>query len=268
MKTRSAQPDGDQLELPPPTSLHPAQAPRRTPLNRRGMRRRPRFQANRHWDRVGSLGDHLGGERLARPRPYPPIGSSRCYPTTVDSPPLRSPRRPAETAIKYSTFSESWRQPAGSDGPANVARHAGTRSPTRTESASVLPNWRPRAGAPRDASTSRRVLTAKAHVAGWDTAERHGSGLEASDACIRRGVARPLPAVLDSHQGSRAAPSPCFGFGAHNLRLGQSQRQTETGYLQALLPCRSEAGYLGFGRAGRVSKSPPHCSDFQVFPGM
>ena len=268
MKTRSAQPDGDQLELPPPTSLHPAQAPRRTPPDRRGMRRRPRSHANRHRDRVGSLGKHLGGKHLARPRPYPPIVSSRCYPTTGDSPPLRSSRRPAGAATKYSIFSESWRQLAGSDGPANVARHAGTRSPMRTESASVPPNWRPRAGAPRDTSTSRRVLTAKAHVAGWDTAERHGSRLEASDACLRRGVARPLPAVLDSRQGSRAAPSLCFGFGAHNLRLGQSQRQTETGYLQALLSCRSEAGYLGFGRAGRVSRSPTHCFDFQVFPRM
>ena len=268
MRTSAGHPDVHQPEPTRPISLLPAQAPRRIALDRRGVRPRPRSHANRHRGRVGSLGKHLDVERVARPRPYPSIGSSRCYPTTVDSPPLRSPRRPAGAAIKYSTFSESWRQPAGSDGPANVARHAGTRSPTRTESASVLPNWRPRAGAPRDASTSRRVLTAKAHVAGWDTAERHGSGLEASDACLRRGVARPLPAVLDSHQGSRAAPSPCFGFGAHNLRLGQSQRQTETAYLQALLPCRSEVGYLGFGRAGQVSKSSTHCFDFQAFPEM
>jgi hypothetical protein len=213
MKTRSAQPDGDQPELPPPTSRHPAQAPRRTPLDRRGMRRRPRSQANRRLDRVGSLGKHLDGERVARPRPYPSIGSSRCYPTTVDSPPLRSPRRPAEPAIKYSTFSESWRQPAVSEGPANVARHAGTRSPTRTESARVLPNWRRRAGALRDASTSRRVLTTKAHVAGWDTAERHGRGLEASGGvCLRGGIALRLPAVLDSHPGSLAHLRPALDW--------------------------------------------------------
>jgi len=180
MNTRSAQPDGDQLELPPPTSLHPAQAPRRPPLDRRGVRRRPRSQANRHRHRVGSLGKHLGGERLARPRPYPPIGSSRCYPTTVDSPPLRSPRRPAGTAIKFSTFSASWKPPVESDGPANVVRHAGTRSPTRTAFASVLPSWRPRAGALRDASPSRRVLRSKAHLIGWGRAARHRRGLEAS----------------------------------------------------------------------------------------
>ena len=231
------------------------------------MRPRPRCHANRRLDRVGGLGKYRGRERVGRCRPSPAIVSSRCCQTTVDSPHLGWPRRPAGTATKYSTFSESWKLPAGSDAPANVAGRAGTRSPMRTESASVPPNWRPRAGAPRDASPSRRVLTAKAHVAGWDTAERHGSGLEASDACLRRGVARPLPAVLDSHQGSCAAPSPCFGFGAHNLRLGQSQRQTETGYLQGLLSWRSEAGYLGFGRAGRVSKSSRDCFDFQAFRG-
>ena len=68
--------------------------------------------------------------------------------------------------------------------------------------------------------------------------------------------------------GLACAPSSCFGFGTHNLRLGQPQRHTETGYLQGLLSCGSESGYLGFGRAGRVSKSPTHCFDFQAFPGM
>jgi hypothetical protein len=34
-------------------------------------------------DRVGGLGKHRGGERAARPRRYPPVGSSRCYLATV-----------------------------------------------------------------------------------------------------------------------------------------------------------------------------------------
>ena len=180
MRTRAGHPGGHQREPPPPISLLPAQAPRRIAPDSRGVRPRPKSHANRRLDRVGGLRKHRGRERVGRWRPSPAIVSSRCYQPTVDSPHPRSPRRPAGTATKYSTFSESWRQPVGSDAPANVARHAGTRSPTRTESASVLPNWRPCAGAPRDASPSRRVLTAKAHVAGWDTAERHGSGLEAS----------------------------------------------------------------------------------------
>jgi hypothetical protein len=48
-----------------------------------------------------------------------------------------------------------------------------------------------------------RLLTAKAHVVVWGTAELHGRGLEASGgACLRCGIARWRPGVLDSHPAS------------------------------------------------------------------
>ena len=58
-----------------------------------------------------------------------------------------SEREPRSRAQRCS---ENWRPPAGSAGPANAAGHAGTRSPTRTASASAPPSWTPGESAPRD----------------------------------------------------------------------------------------------------------------------
>ena len=119
------------------------------------MRSRQRSLPTQRVDDAKALARYLARERGERRRPYALSLSSPCCQRTGDLARLRLPRRPAGTSITCWRCSVSWRLAGEFGEPANVARHAGTRSPTRTASGSAPPNSRPRASARSDLPSVR-----------------------------------------------------------------------------------------------------------------
>lgn len=125
--------------VPRAAGLPPARAPPR------GHVTKPRGKSlmNPSLNRASARRRQHGRRPVEHRGPHPPTISNHCCQRTAALQPPNLPSEPAGTATTCSSCSETWKQPAGFAELDSVAARDGTRSQTRTASASASQSSRP-----------------------------------------------------------------------------------------------------------------------------
>ena len=195
------------------------------------MRSRQRSLPTQRVDDARALARHLARERGERHRPYALSLSSPCCQRTGDLARLRLPRKPAGTAITCWRCSVSWRLAGEFGEPAIVARHAGTRSPTRTASGSAPPNSRPRPSGRGGLSQRPHWIP---HFATQAVVVRRSACTSAETPTTAR-HAQPLVARTHGDNGHDGQPPIVLASIRQSAVVGGTVRPTGVAWLRARL---------------------------------